>query len=159
MHHYLIALGSNRRHHRIGRPDKVLAAALLALAADGQDVLAAAPIIETPPIGPSLRRYANGAAIIASPLQPDALLALLKRVEVRFGRRRGQRWSARTLDLDIILWSGGSWHSPSPLLIVPHPAYRTRDFVLRPALAIAPHWRDPLTGLTIAQLHHRATRG
>lgn len=159
MHHYLIALGSNRRHHRIGRPDKVLAAALLALAADGQDVLAAAPIIETPPIGPSLRRYANGAAIIASPLQPNALLALLKRVEVRFGRRRGQRWSARTLDLDIILWSGGSWHSPSPLLIVPHPAYRTRDFVLRPALAIAPHWRDPLTGLTIAQLHHRATRG
>lgn len=159
MHHYLIALGSNRRHHRIGRPDKVLAAALLALAADGQDVLAAAPIIETPPIGPSLRRYANGAAIIASPLQPDALLALLKRLEARFGRRRGQRWSARTLDLDIILWSGGSWYSPSPLLIVPHPAYRTRDFVLRPALAIAPHWRDPLTGLTIAQLHHRATRG
>ncbi len=159
MHHYLIALGSNRRHHRIGRPDKVLAAALLALAADGQDVLAAAPIIETPPIGPSLRRYANGAAIIASPLQPDALLALLKRLEARFGRRRGQRWSARTLDLDIILWSGGSWYSPSPLLIVPHPAYRTRNFVLRPALAIAPHWRDPLTGLTIAQLHHRATRG
>lgn len=159
MHHYLIALGSNRRHHRIGRPNKVLAAALLALAADGQDVLAAAPIIETPPIGPSLRRYANGAAIIASPLQPDALLALLKRLEARFGRRRGQRWSARTLDLDIILWSGGSWYSPSPLLIVPHPAYRTRDFVLRPALAIAPHWRDPLTGLTIAQLHHRATRG
>jgi len=159
MHHYLIALGSNRRHHRIGRPDKVLAAALLALAADGQDVLAAAPIIETPPIGPSLRRYANGAAIIASPLRPDALLELLKRLEARFGRRRGQRWSARTLDLDIILWSGGSWHSPSPLLIVPHPAYRTRDFVLRPALAIAPHWRDPLTGLTIAQLHHRATRG
>ncbi|WAC24718.1 2-amino-4-hydroxy-6-hydroxymethyldihydropteridine diphosphokinase [Blastomonas sp. SL216] len=159
MHHYLIALGSNRRHHRIGRPDKVLAAALLALAADGQDVLAVAPVIETPPIGPSLRRYANGAAIIASPLRPDALLALLKRLEARFGRRRGQRWSARTLDLDIILWSGGSWHSPSPLLIVPHPAYRTRDFVLRPALAIAPHWRDPLTGLTIAQLHHRATRG
>ncbi len=159
MHHYLIALGSNRRHRRIGRPDKVLAAALMALTADGQDVLAAAPIIETPPIGPSLRRYANGAAIIASPLQPDALLALLKRLEARFGRRRGQRWSARTLDLDIILWSGGSWYSPSPLLIVPHPAYRTRDFVLRPALAIAPHWRDPLTGLTIAQLHHRATRG
>lgn len=157
--HFLIALGSNRRHHRIGTPRKVLDAALLALANEGVDVLAVAPVIETAPIGPSLRRYANGAAIITTPLLPDALLALFKRVEARFGRRRGQRWSARTLDLDIILWSGGSWYSPSPPLIVPHPAYRTRAFVLRPTATIAPNWRDPLTGLSIAQLCHRASRG
>lgn len=157
--HYLIALGSNRRHYRIGTPRKVLDAALLALASEGVDVLAVAPVIETAPIGPSLRRYANGAAIITTPLMPDALLALLKQVETRFGRRRGQRWSARTLDLDIILWSGGSWYSPCPPLIVPHPAYRTRAFVLRPAATIAPNWRDPLTGLSIAQLCHRAARG
>ncbi|PXW69498.1 2-amino-4-hydroxy-6-hydroxymethyldihydropteridine diphosphokinase [Blastomonas natatoria] len=159
LQHYLIALGSNRRHHRIGTPRKVLDAALLALASEGVDVLAVGPVIETAPIGPSLRRYANGAAVIATPLLPDALLALLKRIEARFGRRRGQRWSARTLDLDIILWSGGTWHSPCPPLIVPHPAYRTRNFVLRPAAAIAPGWRDPLTGLSIAQLCHRAARG
>ncbi|MBL0965230.1 2-amino-4-hydroxy-6-hydroxymethyldihydropteridine diphosphokinase [Blastomonas sp.] len=158
-HHYLIALGSNRRHHRLGSPRQVLDAALLALESDGIDVLAIAPVIETPPIGPSRRRYANGAAIIATPLLPDALLALLKRIEARFGRRRGRRWSARTLDLDIILWSGGSWYSPAPPLIVPHPAYRTRDFVLRPAATIAPNWRDPLTGLSVAQLCHRAARG
>lgn len=159
MQHYLIALGSNRRHHRIGAPRQILDAALLTLASEGVGVLAIAPVIETPPIGPSLRRYANGAAVIATSLLPDALLALLKRIEARFGRRRGQRWSARTLDLDIILWSGGSWYSPSPTLIVPHPAYRTRNFVLRPAASIAPGWCDPLTGLSIAQLHHRATRG
>lgn len=158
-HHYLIALGSNRRHHRLGAPRQVLDAAMLALSSEGVDVLAIAPVIETAPIGPSMRCYANGAAIIATPLLPDALLALLKGIEARFGKRRGQRWSARTLDLDIILWSGGSWHSPSPPLIVPHPAYRTRDFVLRPAAAIAPDWRDPLTGLSIAQLCHRAARG
>lgn len=159
LHHYLIALGSNRRHHRIGAPRKVLEAALLTLASEGVDVLAIARMIETSPIGPSLRRYANGAAVIATSLLPDALLALLKRIEARFGRRRGQRWSARTLDLDVILWSGGSWYSASPRLIVPHPAYRTRDFVLRPAATIAPGWRDPLTGLSIAQLCHRAARG
>ncbi|ESZ86910.1 MAG: 7,8-dihydro-6-hydroxymethylpterin-pyrophosphokinase [Blastomonas sp. CACIA14H2] len=158
-HHYLIALGSNRRHHRLGSPRQVLDAALLALESDGIDVLAIAPVIETVPIGPSRRRYANGAAIIATPLLPDALLALLKRIEARFGRRRGRRWSARTLDLDIILWSGGSWYAPAPPLIVPHPAYRTRDFVLRPAATIAPNWRDPLTGLSVAQLCHRAARG
>lgn len=159
LQHYLIALGSNRRHHRIGAPRKVLDAALLALASEDMDIVAISPTIETPPIGPSLRRYANGAAIIATPLMPDALLALLKRIEARFGKRRGQRWSARTLDLDIILWSGGSWYSPAPPLIVPHPAYRTRDFVLRPGAMIAPAWRDPSTGLSIAQLCHRAARG
>ena len=158
-HHYLIALGSNRRHHRIGAPCRVLDAALVAMASEGVDVEAIAPTIETPPIGPSLRRYANSAAIIRTPLMPDALLALLKRIEARFGRRRGQRWSARTLDLDIILWSGGSWHSAAPNLIVPHPAYRRRTFVLLPATSIAPDWRDPLTGLTLAQLRHRAARG
>src|SRR3989344_4744232 len=142
--HYLIALGSNRRHHRIGAPRQVLGAALLALASEGADVLGIAPVIETPPIGPSQRRYANGAAIIATPLMPDALLALLKRIEARFGRRRGQRWSA------------GSWYPPPPPLVVPHPAFRTRDFVLRPAATIAANWRDPLTGLSIAQLCHRA---
>ncbi len=157
--HYLIALGSNRRHHRLGAPRQILDAALIQLAGEGLDVLAVAPMIETLPIGPSLRRYANGAAIIATPLMPDALLALLKRIEARFGKRRGQRWSARTLDLDIILWSGGCWYSPSPRLIVPHPGYRSRNFVLRPAAAIAPDWRDPLTGLSIAQLCHRAARG
>ncbi len=157
-HHYLIALGSNRRHHRIGAPRRVLEAALEALASEGVDIEAAASVIETPPIGPSMRRYANSAAVIRTSLMPDALLALLKRIEARFGKRRGQRWSARTLDLDIILWSGGSWYSPAPALIVPHAAYRRRDFVLRPAAQIAPRWRDPLSGLTIAQLRHRATR-
>jgi 2-amino-4-hydroxy-6-hydroxymethyldihydropteridine diphosphokinase len=158
-HHYLIALGSNRRQHRIGAPRRVLDCALIALASEGVDIEAVAPVIETPPIGPSLRRYANGAAIIRTPLMPDALLAMLKRIEARFGRRRGQRWSARTLDLDIILWSGGSWYSAAPRLIIPHPAYRSRSFVLHPAKAIAPHWRDPLSGLTLAQLSHRAARG
>ncbi|WP_033924851.1 2-amino-4-hydroxy-6-hydroxymethyldihydropteridine diphosphokinase [Sphingomonas sp. 35-24ZXX] len=158
-HHYLIALGSNRRHHRLGAPRRVLDAALVALASAGIDIESTAPVIDTPPIGPSTRRYANSAAVIRTSLMPDALLALLKRIEARFGKRRGQRWSARTLDLDIILWSGGSWYSAAPRLIVPHAAYRRRDFVLRPAARIAPRWRDPLTGLSLAQLHHRATRG
>ena len=156
--HYLIALGSNRRHHRLGAPHQILDAALIQLAGEGLDVLAVAPVIETLPIGPSLRRYANGAAIIATPLMPDALLTLLKKTEARFGKRRGQRWSARTLDLDIIWWSGGTWHSRRPELIVPHIAFRERRFVLQPAAMIAPQLRDPVTGRSIAQLLHRLTR-
>lgn len=156
---YLIALGSNRRHHRIGAPARVLMAAMQALAAQDVDVVALAPAIYTRPIGPSRRSYANSAALIGTALAPNALLATLKAIEARFGARRGQRWSARTLDLDIIWWSGGTWHSRKPELIIPHLAFRQRRFVLRPAAVIAPDLRDPVTGLTVAQLLHRTARG
>jgi 2-amino-4-hydroxy-6-hydroxymethyldihydropteridine diphosphokinase len=81
----------------------------------------------------------------------------LQSIEARFGRRRrGQRWRARVLDLDIVLWSGGAWASPG--LIVPHVAFRERLFVLGPAAKIAGDWRDPVTGLSLRQLLARLKR-
>jgi 2-amino-4-hydroxy-6-hydroxymethyldihydropteridine diphosphokinase len=156
-HRYLIALGSNVRHTRFGPPRRVLAAALERLEADGVRVIAAAPVNETDPVGPSIRRYANSAAVIETSLEPDELLALLKRIEREFGRRRGgRRWRARVLDLDVILWSGGPYASPA--LTIPHPLFRERAFVLDPAADVAPDWRDPFTGATVRQLHARLTR-
>jgi len=155
-HTYLIALGSNRRHVRHGAPAKVLAAALERLAAEGLRVEARSPVVGSAPIGPSLRRYANGAAMVTSTLDPPALLALLKRVERAFGRRRGQRWGTRVLDLDIVMWSKGRWSSRD--LTIPHREFRKRRFVLDPAAAIAPSWRDPASGLTLRQLRARLTR-
>ena len=155
-HRYLIALGSNVRHPRFGLPRRVLAAALERLEAEGIRVISAAPMIETAPVGPSIRRYANSAALIETELEPEALLALLKRLERDFGRRAsGRRWRARVLDLDVVLWSGGPYASAA--LTIPHPLFRERAFVLAPALAIAPAWRDPLTGATVRQLHARLT--
>ena len=154
---YLIALGSNQRHARHGAPDRVLLAALAALEGEGIRVVRAGPVIRSAPIGPSLRRYANSAAVVETDLLPDALLTALKQIERAFGRTRGgQRWSTRVLDLDIVLWRGGAWSSPG--LTVPHVAYRSREFVLAPALAIAADWRDPLSGLTVRQLLHRLRR-
>ena len=154
---YLIALGSNQRHARHGAPDRVLGAALAALEDEGIRVVRAGPVIRSSPIGPSLRRYANSAAVVETDLLPDALLTALKQIERAFGRTRGgQRWSTRVLDLDIVLWRGGAWSSPG--LTVPHVAYRSREFVLAPALAIAADWRDPLGGLTVRQLLHRLRR-
>jgi 2-amino-4-hydroxy-6-hydroxymethyldihydropteridine diphosphokinase len=109
------------------------------------------------PIGPSQRTYANAAAVISTKLKPPALLAQLHAIERKFGRKRnGQRWRARALDLDIILWSGGIWITPT--LSIPHPAFRERAFVLKPAARIAPLWRDPLTGHTLRQLALRLDR-
>jgi 2-amino-4-hydroxy-6-hydroxymethyldihydropteridine diphosphokinase len=134
----------------------VIAAALARLVGEGVAVLATAPVFETEPVGPSLRRYANSAALIETALDPPALLRLLKRIERHFGRRPGgQRWTSRVLDLDIVLWSEGPFAAPG--LTVPHPLFRTRAFVLAPAAKVAPGWRDPITGLTVRQLHARLT--
>lgn len=146
---YVIAVGSNRRG-RHGRPHAEVAAALDAL--DGL----ASPIVASAPLGPSIRTFANAVALIATHEPPETLLARLKHVERAFGRRRGQRWGARVIDLDIVLWSGGLHASAT--LAIPHPAFRARGFVLAPLLAVAPQWRDPLTGLTVRQLHARLTR-
>jgi 2-amino-4-hydroxy-6-hydroxymethyldihydropteridine diphosphokinase len=147
-HRYVIAIGSNRRGHH-GTPEREVAAALAVLAP-----ASASPIIVSAPLGPSIRRFANAVALIDSAEPPPALLARLKRLEQHFGRRRGQRWGARVIDLDIILWSGGIWRSAG--LSVPHAAFRERRFVLDPLVHIAPDWRDPQTGRTIRQLAARA---
>ena len=154
---YLIALGSNVRHPRLGPPRAVLAAVPLALEQAGLVVEAMARVVESAPVGPSRRRYANGALLARTALGPRALLALLKQTERAFGRRRGgQRWGARVLDLDIVLWSGGCWGDAA--LVIPHREFRARGFVLGPAAQLAPRWRDPLTGLTLCQLRARLGR-
>jgi 2-amino-4-hydroxy-6-hydroxymethyldihydropteridine diphosphokinase len=154
---YLIALGSNRRHRRHGRPEAVLRAALRELDRKPLKAKAASPILASAPLGPSLRRYANAAALVRTKLAPHVLLRHLKALESAFGRRPGgRRWSARVLDLDIILWSGGVLRSPG--LTIPHPAFRSRRFVLAPAATIAPGWRDPSTNLTVRHLHARLTQ-
>jgi 2-amino-4-hydroxy-6-hydroxymethyldihydropteridine diphosphokinase len=151
---FIIALGSNRRHVRYGAPARVIKAALKAL---NLPITAQSAIHSSAPIGPSRRRYANAVAWIHSPMSPPELLNHLQNVESAFGRqRRGQRWGARVLDLDIILWSGGLWASPS--LSIPHPRFRERGFVLSPLYAIARHWRDPVTGYRIPHLKTRLDR-
>ena len=148
---YAIAIGSNRRT-RHGSPTATLQAAVAMLGG----VIACSPILSTAPVGPSSRRFANAVALIESAEAPPALLDRLKAIERAFGRRRGQRWSARPIDLDIVLWSGGVWADSR--LTVPHRLFRTRDFVLRPLVAVAPRWRDPLTGRSVAQLARMVDR-
>lgn len=156
---YLLGLGSNQRHPVIGNPERIIGQALDALEMDDIDLFTHSPIIASAPIGPSRRRYANAAAIVATALSPSELLDRLQHIEAHFGReRRGQRWRARTLDLDILLWSGGMWMESDASLAIPHPHLRHRPFVLDPASMIAGNWRDPLTGLALKQLAARLKR-
>ena len=160
-HRYLIALGSNMRHPHHGAPRAVIGAAIKALDHGKFTVLAASKVIETPPVGPSRRRYANAVAVLRSKRDPAEVLHKLHKIERKFGRRRtGQAWGSRVLDLDIVLWNGGAWAADDgeASLVIPHPAFRERAFVLQPAATVAGAWRDPLTGLSIKQLSARLTK-
>ena len=159
---YAIALGSNRRHGRHGVPRGVIEAGIAALDKGKLKLVARSSVHATPALGPAGRSFANAVVIVATKLSPPKLLARLKKIERDFGRRRGRRWGPRVLDLDIILWSGGSWPRyprfvPAGRLRVPHRDFAQRGFVLAPLSEIAPGWRDPLSGRTVRQLTHRLT--
>jgi 2-amino-4-hydroxy-6-hydroxymethyldihydropteridine diphosphokinase len=80
--------------------------------------------------------YLNGAAQLVTTLEAEALLDQLQIIEASQGRKRGERWGARTLDLDLLLY--GNTMINSARLTVPHPELLNRDFVLRPLLDIDP---------------------
>lgn len=148
----LVALGSNRCHGAFGRPAGVVRGAVAAL----PGVVAMSPIFTTDPLGPGTRRYANAVVALDWPGTLPDLLALLKGMEREFGRRPGQRWGNRVLDLDIV--AAGQAVLRSPGLTVPHVELARRRFVLDPLVAVAPDWRHPVSRLTARQLRARLLR-
>jgi 2-amino-4-hydroxy-6-hydroxymethyldihydropteridine diphosphokinase len=150
-HLYAIALGSNRRHIRHGRPAGVVEAAIARLDAEF-DLFDASPIILNKAVGGAGRDFANAVALVESGLEPDAMLGALKTIERDFGRRPGRRWGSRVLDLDIVAWDGGRHRSRR--LLIPHPRLKEREFVLGPLAAIAPEWRID-GGLSVRHLRSR----
>ena len=73
-----------------------------------------------------------------------------RETERQFGRERPYPDAPRTLDLDLILY-GMEIHD-APGLVVPHPRFRQRRFVLEPLAEIAADWIDPVTGRTVDEL-------
>ena len=154
----LIALGSNRLHGTHGRPEGVVRAAIAALDAAGLAVGVRSAITSTTPLGPSKRRFANAVVAVTTGLPLGVVLARLQAIERDFGRRRGRRWAARVLDLDIIAAEDvvtANWRRAERGLIVPHRGLATRRFVLDPLAEIAPGWRHPVLHLTARQLRAR----
>ncbi len=141
-----VAIGSN-----LGDREAQIASAIHRLGATVQQ-LRVSTILETAPVGvPDAQRdYLNAVAVGVTTLEPRALLEELFAIERDCGRTRNFQNAARTLDLDLILY--GDRVIDEPGLVVPHPRYRERAFVLQPLVELAADWRDPVTSRTMAEL-------
>jgi len=81
---------------------------------------------------------------------PVELLTRLHAIEAAFGRRRdGTSNAARTLDLDLLDFDGMQLDGRP---VLPHPRMTDRAFVLVPLADVAPDWRHPVSGRSIADL-------
>ncbi|MFC4638937.1 2-amino-4-hydroxy-6-hydroxymethyldihydropteridine diphosphokinase [Deinococcus hohokamensis] len=135
-----MALGAN-----LGDALETLRWALAELARLGE-VRAVSGLYRTAPVGgpPGQPDYLNAVVRLQTSLDAPALLRALHAAEAQAGRIRHERWAARVLDLDLLLY--GTQVLDDPGLTLPHPRAWERAFVLRPLADLNPALRHPVTG-------------
>ncbi|RMF44716.1 MAG: 2-amino-4-hydroxy-6-hydroxymethyldihydropteridine diphosphokinase [Planctomycetota bacterium] len=112
-------------------------------------------LYETPPVGGpgGQAPFVNAVAALETSASPHEVWAAIRRIESELGRTRSQRWEARKIDLDILMYEDVRiW---TPQLKIPHPRMCMRRFMLIPAREVAADMRDPVSGLTIQELVQR----
>jgi len=139
-HRAIVALGSN-----LGDRVAYLRFGLERLS----NVVAQSQVFETDPVGGPDNQgpYLNMVAVIDTDLDPYAMLRRLLQIEAEAHRVRIERWGPRTLDLDLLFYDDVTINSEE--LIVPHPRFAERRFVLEPLSEVAPEhcpsqWRNRL---------------
>jgi len=147
----LIAVGANLPSPVYGQPRSTCEAAVAELARRGLQIVGRSRWFESAPVPVSDQPwYVNGVVAVETDLPPAELLALLHDVEREFGRERREINAARVLDLDLLAYGDLIRQDPPPIL--PHPRLAERAFVILPLADLAPEWRHPVTGQSVAAL-------
>ncbi|MBV7408459.1 2-amino-4-hydroxy-6-hydroxymethyldihydropteridine diphosphokinase [Maritimibacter sp. DP1N21-5] len=166
----LVCLGSNATSPA-GGPEATVRAAISSLDTGPIKVLARSRLYQSPFVPKGTQPdVVNAVVAVETDLDPAALLGCLHDIEASFDRTRRARWENRTLDLDLLTYKEKilpdqstlrEWVELRPELqrqrapsepIVPHPRMQDRAFVLVPAADVAPDWRHPLLGASIAEM-------
>jgi len=163
----LVSMGGNLPS-ACGAPRQTLCSAVGALEEGGLTNIRFSAIYQTTPVPASDQPdFINIAVQAKTQLSPALLLALFQATEKSFGRSPGERWSARTLDIDLLAYGQqvlpdlDTWHglanNPDPAAtldqpVVPHPRMHKRAFVLLPLMDIAPTWCHPVLEKTVEEL-------
>ena len=145
-----IGLGSNlgNRESTITRAVKMLNDT------EGTEVARVSDLIETAPLGRMNQpKYINAVAEIKTSLTAEDLHKHLLHIETSLGRQRNEKWSPRTIDLDLLLF--GSHVINHPSLTVPHPQMHLRSFVLKGLCRLNPELSHPVIGEPMKELAAR----
>lgn len=141
-----MGLGSN-----LGRPRERLAEAVRGLDRAGFRIGGVSSVYRSAAVADRAQPDFENAVVVGRwPGGPKALLILTRALEAAAGRVRPFADAPRTLDLDLLLARGVSWWDEE--LVLPHPRWRERSFVLAPLAEVAPLWRDPRDGRTVHEV-------
>jgi len=147
---YFLSLGSN-----LGDREKNLTRALSLLQKKGVKIRKTSSLYETQPVDISSKAwFYNQVAEVQVEIEPKELLALVKRIEKKMGRKAEGREINRIIDIDILLAEGRIIHTKE--LEIPHPKMEKRNFVLLPLLEISPDTVHPRLGESIRVLWEKS---
>lgn len=148
-HTVFLALGSN-----LGDRQKNMEAAYQKIEERIGNIVSKSALYYTEPVGfESENKFVNAVCEVETNLNVHAVLKETQQIEKEIGRNsksENQQYEDRILDIDILLF--GNLIVEEPDLIVPHPRFHLRDFVLTPFAEIAPHTVHPVFDKSILQL-------